>query len=139
MKLDKQTIFNKIERLYEKILKQEIKLHYEVDEKNTLKRLKKLKKLSRKLVKKKIKLHSNEILNARKLKQNGILIPLTKEDKGTVYTDEIIDESSLIELAKLKNWTKKCCWIDLVSNKNYIIYLDRDPSKKVTETMVLVA
>ena len=118
-----ETLFQKIEKLYKKISKKEKKIFKEEDETLKEKHSQKLQKLLKKLAKKKIKLYKNEIYNARKLKQNGILLPLCKNDTGSIYTDEVHDADSLLTLAKAQSWSEKCLWIDLTNNRQYILYM----------------
>ncbi len=119
-----ETLFQKIEKLYKKISKKEKKLSKATDEILKEKHSKKLQKLLKKLSKRKIQLYKNEIHNAKKLKQNGILIPLNKNDQGIIYTDEIHDTDSLIALTKTQNWSTPSLWIDLINNRKYILDID---------------
>ncbi len=91
----------------------------------------KTEKLYKKLAKKTIQLYKREIYSARKLKQNGILLPLGKKDTGSIYTDEVHDTDSLQILAKTQNWSGKCLWIDLTNNRKYILYIEKEHIEKI--------
>ena len=122
--LQKNSLVEKIELIYQKLCKKKTKYQKTFDELEKEKYQKKIDKLSQKLVKKKIKLYKHEIINAKVLKQNGILIPLSPHDEGAVFTDEVSDIASLKELARVNNWVHKCLWIDFLhEDANHIIYL----------------
>ncbi len=74
-------------------------------------------------MKQKKKIYKEEIKIAKKLKHDGILIPLAQNDQGCIYTDDIHDIDTLIELAKLQSWTKKCFWVNFQLKETKIILL----------------
>ncbi len=121
--LDTEAILQKIDEIHKKISRNKKRLMLATDAEEKEKYSEKLQKLLKKLVKTKIRLYKKDIKNARKLKQNGILIPLEKDNQGSIFTDEVDDKTSLIELAILQNWSDKCLWIDLRNEQQYIIDL----------------
>ncbi len=123
--IEKTLLIEKIENIYNKLCAKKNKLIVTSSEEKKQKYQEKIDKLLSKLVKKKIKLYKHEIINAKKLKQNGILIPLAPHNEGAVFTDEVKDFDDLKELALINNWKHKCLWIDLKNDeKQYIIYLN---------------
>jgi len=123
--IEVESFYPKIEDIYVKISDIKKKLYHKNRKLYRSTHTHRYNKIAHNMIRKKIKTYKDEILTARKLKQDGILLPLSRGDEGIIYTDEIHDTKSLVILANMYNWSKKCLWYDLVDGKKYIIYLGK--------------
>ncbi len=119
----KKSLHEKITEIYHKLHDRKRKLAEAEDHAKREKHTAKIDKLLKKLIKKKRKLYKHEIRDARKLKQNGILIPLAPGDEGCVFTDEVSAYGDLQALAEVNRWRDKVLWIDLEHEEERIIRL----------------